>query len=58
MQGVVTITTTVLQAVSQLLVLLSMIRRQPGGYVFAGIATIQPILDMTMSDGTPSTRKY
>jgi hypothetical protein len=57
MHGVVIMGTTALQLVSQLLVLVSMIRREPGGYMFSSIAAIQPILDMTTADGTPTTGK-
>ena len=58
MDEVVEIAISVLETASQLLVLFSMIRREPGGYMFAGIAALQPLLNIMKRSSLPSGGKY
>ena len=58
MEEVVSIAVSILETASQLLVLFSMIRREPGGYMFAGLAVMQPVLNMIRVDRVPSGRKH
>jgi hypothetical protein len=58
MEEVISIAVSVLETVSQIMVLFSMIRREPGGYIFVGLAAMRPFLGTLRYSKLPPVREY